>query len=52
MSREEFLKHVWQWKNKCGDRIYQQLASIDKRAAFIAFNSSICIDVSGELVHH
>ena len=25
MTRDEFLSHVWQWKQECGDRIFHQL---------------------------
>ncbi|KAI8050617.1 tRNA synthetases class I-domain-containing protein [Syncephalis plumigaleata] len=28
MTRDEFLSHVWQWKNQCGDRIFQQLRRV------------------------
>lgn len=28
MGREEFIKRVWEWKDKYGDRIIEQLKSL------------------------
>ena len=44
MSREEFLSHVWEWKNEKGDEIFKQLrtlgASLDwERTAFTMSDS-------------